>query len=391
MKMFKKFFAFLLLLRQTNFRQQINKILSIVFLLTLVTQIANAQAGEAEFPDWGDDENYWQEEFQALQDSEDNDANFHLIPKLVVDDTHNYVSDLFTLLDFLSTDYKLYSFDRNGAKICDLYSHHIQGVAYYNNTSYINGGYYYLTRSRKNKPYNEQLLIVDEYQRKVVNTLKLDDALSHPGGIQIYDTILVVPFNEKKTNFYSLKDPTNPRYLDSIPYMGQCAGLTEYEGNYLVALYGSDYNRNIIRFVFLDNSLKKIKDIIWNAQAPADKSNWTPYKTWQGTDTHYENMSLIKEQASPSAIPKYYLLMYHNDPEAIDVYSLNGLDFNNANPPDIQMVRRVSVRKPWLLSSGFRIGGGMYIENSWKIRFFSTEKGIANKTYINIYKTICVN
>jgi hypothetical protein len=96
-------------------------------------------------------------------------------------------------------------------------------------------------------------------------------------------------------------------------------------------------------------------------------------------------MSLIKEQASCSATPKYYLLMYHNDPEAIDVYSLNGLDFNNATPPDIQMVRRVSVRKPWLLSSGFRIGGGMYIENSWSIRFFSTEKGIANKTYINIY------
>jgi hypothetical protein len=107
--------------------------------------------------------------------------------------------------------------------------------------------------------------------------------------------------------------------------------------------------------------------------------------TNQGTDTHYENMSLIKEQASCSATPKYYLLMYHNDPEAIDVYSLNGLDFNNATPPDIQMVRRVSVRKPWLLSSGFRIGGGMYIENSWSIRFFSTEKGIANKTYINIY------
>jgi hypothetical protein len=196
-------------------------------------------------------------------------------------------------------------------------------------------------------------------------------------------------FNEKKTNFYSLKDPTNPRYLDSIPYMGQCAGITEFNGNYLVALFG---DRSTIRFYQLSmDSLRLIKnedeeeEIVWNALAPADKSNWTPYKTWQGTDTHYENMSLIKEQASCSATPKYYLLMYHNDPEAIDVYSLNGLDFNNATPPDIQMVRRVSVRKPWLLSSGFRIGGGMYIENSWSIRFFSTEKGIANKTYINIY------
>ncbi len=390
MKMFKKFFAFLLLLRQTNFRQQINKILSIVFLLTLVTQTANAQAGEAEFPDFdidGDDwrellEDTWLDYWDALGDTENRGRGGYVFSPTV--SNHNYVTGLETALDMLDTEPELFRFDRNGAEKCPSDAFHIQGIAYYN-------GYYYLTRSRKDKPYNEQLLIVSQCQAKVVNKMTLDKNLYHPSGIQIYDTILVVPFNEKKTNFYSIKDPANPRYLDSIPYMGQCVGITEYQGNYLVALFGDEYGRDVIKFYQLSTgSLKLIKnvsgkeEIKWKEQYQ-DKNNWTPYKTWQGTDKHYENMSLIKEQARLCAIPKYYLLMYHNDPEAIDVYSLNGLDFNSLNPPDIQMIRRIKVNKPWLINSGFRNGGGMYIEGPYCLRFFSTEKRIFNKTYINVY------
>lgn len=385
MKMFKKFFAFLLLLRQTNFRQQINKILSIVFLLTLVTQIANAQAGEAELPDFNLDGYDWDEYWQTVYE-EDNisESGGYIIPS-TTETTHTYVSDLWTALDMLNTNYKTYRFDRNGAEECPLFSHHIQGIAYYN-------GYYYLTRSRKDKPYNEQLLIVDESQAKVVNKMKLDDELHHPSGIQIYDTILVVPFNDRKTNFYSVKDPINPRYLDSIPYKGECAGITEFNGNYLLALFG---DRSTITFYLLSSdSLKIIKNlntekkIEWK-EGNQDKSNWTPYKTWQGTEQHYENMSLIKEQANCSATPRYYLLMYHNDPEAIDVYALSGLDFNNINPPsppNIQMIRRIEVTTPGLVNSGFRSGGGMYIESPLSLIFFSTRKRIVNRTRINIYK-----
>lgn len=100
-------------------------------------------------------------------------------------------------------------------------------------------------------------------------------------------------------------------------------------------------------------------------------------------------MSLIKEQANCSATPRYYLLMYHNDPEAIDVYALSGLDFNNINPPsppNIQMIRRIEVTTPGLVNSGFRSGGGMYIESPLSLIFFSTRKRIVNRTRINIYK-----
>lgn len=108
--------------------------------------------------------------------------------------------------------------------------------------------------------------------------------------------------------------------------------------------------------------------------------------TNQGHDTHYENMSLIKEQANCSATPAYYLFMYHNDPVAIDVYALSGLDFNNLNPPNLQMIRRINVTTPGLVNSGFRSGGGVYIESSLSLIFFSTRKRIVNKTRVNIYR-----
>lgn len=184
--------------------------------------------------------------------------------------------------------------------------------------------------------------------------------------------------------------PTNPRLLNSIPYPGECAGITEYNGNYLVALYG---DRSTIRFYLLSmDSLKIKKDlnrekiVEWKAQNQ-DKRNWTPLNTWQGDGgQYYENMSLIKEQANSSATPAYYVIMYHNGPEAIDIYSLSGLDFDNLNPPNIQMIKRVEVSKPWWLRNGFRAGGGVYITSPYQLTFFSTRMRLVNKTRINIYR-----
>lgn len=302
---------------------------------------------------------------------------------------NTYISNLDSILNQIDTNFKTYQFSRYKTKKIKSQHYHIQGVAYYNNSKIDNEGYYFITRSINKQPYDEQLLIVEEKQSRVVKKLKLDDKLYHPSGIQIYDTILVIPFNKDSTKFYSISNPIEPKYLNSIPYMGECAGITKYKGNYLIALSGSDYSRNIIRFILLDNSLSILKDnankpqtISWNV-LNQDKNNWTPYKNWQGTYQHYENMSLIREINNHTTSEQLYLIMYHNKPEAIDIYTLNELDFTHE--PNIEMIRRIPVKCPSLKkTNGFRAGGGMFIKNAEDIVFFSIDKKIHNK--INIYK-----
>jgi hypothetical protein len=366
--------------------QKLIKIFIILLMVTTVSLSLKAQAGESEYPDFDTDGYEWDEYWQQLEYDEENTGGGGTYIGSTEVTSHTYIKNLNDALNMLDTDYETYKFDKNGAKECPLFDFHIQGIAYYNNTIYSNGGYYYITRSRKDKPYNEQLLIVSEGQAKVVKTMKLDDNQYHPSGIQIYDNIMVVPFNKSLTKFYSVSDPTNPIYLTSVSLEGECAGITEYQGKYLVAIYGN--TRNTIRFLTINKStLEKSSVLKWEADSQ-DKSNWTPYKTWQGANgTFYENMSLIKEQANSSTTPNYYIFMYHNNPDAIDVYSLSGLDFINLNPPNIQMIKRIEVSTPSVpVDNGFRAGGGVYISNPNRLTFFSTRMRLVNKTRINIYK-----
>lgn len=285
------------------------------------------------------------------------------------------ITNLQNALSLINTTGSTFYFGRNGANRCNKPgSNHIQGIAYYE-------GYYYITRSRPNRSNNQQLLIVEESTQKVVEKITLDALRNHPSGIQIHGNILVVPFGKDPLpinilRFYSLDNPTSPALLGEFPeYGGVCAGITDYNGMYLVAI---QQTRASMRFCLFDNQFNLVRETTWYS-ADQDKSNWYPSQNWQGNK--YECMSLIKEQQSNSTAPVYYMIMYNYDLESIDVFTLS--DPNLTTGIDIQMINRINI---YPHKKGFRMSGGIHVEETDRIRFFSTPKFVRNKTLINIFK-----
>jgi hypothetical protein len=211
----------------------------------------------------------------------------------------------------------------------------------------------------------------------------LDTSYNHPGGIQIHDNVLAIPFGKggqnAKINFYALNNPVQPVLSGSYATDGSsiiCAGLTDYNDKYLLALYCGREGR--IKFYHFDKSFNNTGEKTWSA-TNQNRENWYPVNEWQDGKQHYENMSLLKVMEDSLTTPKYYLFMYHNNPEAIDVFSLSEPDLTS--DLDVQMIYRIKVSPK--IGSGFRMGGGLYIADENEIQIFSPQKHITGKTLIN--------
>ncbi len=280
------------------------------------------------------------------------------------------IANIYGALSRVDKDYSSFTFDPNGATVQDTETdYHINGVAYRN-------GYYYLVRSRPSDSNNQKLLIISETTHEVVQTMTLETSSTHPSGIQIYDNILLVPFTIDGANaklcFYSLSNPTSPSLIGSYTTAlgnAYCAGITEYNGSYLVAHY---YSRSgYVRFYRFDNTFNKIAEKTWRA-TNQDKSDWYPLSDWPDDTYNYESMNLIKTTAG------YFIIMYHSS-NSVDVYSLN--DPGLSSDLDIDMVYRLSC-DPY--NTGFRYAAGMEITDSENIRFFSTLKHVYSSTGANV-------
>ncbi len=282
------------------------------------------------------------------------------------------ITNLYGALARIDTSYSLFTFDPGEVTIQDEEtSYHINGVAY-------RDGYYYVVRSRPDDSNDEKLLIISESDHKVVQTMALDLESIHPGGIQIYDNILVVPFEnddeDSKLCFYNLEDPTSPTLAGSFTVSGIsnaiCAGITEYDGNYLVAQY---YSRSgYVRFFLLDSSFDKITSKTWRAPNDTIKTDWYPLNDWPNDTYNYESMNLVKTDSG------YFMLMYHST-NGIDVYSIN--DPSLTTDLDLNMVYRLSC-SPY--GKGFRYGAGMTITDSENVRFYSVLKHVFSDQSDNV-------
>lgn len=287
-----------------------------------------------------------------------------------------YIRNIYGALARVNPAYNSYTFNRNGTILQDTYSeYHIQGIAFEN-------GYYYIVRSRPDASNNQKLLVINESTATVVNKLTLDVTSSHPGGIQIHNGVLAIPFEvtnqNAKINFYSLSNPITPTLLSSFTTdkgSAICVGITDYEGKNLVAHY---YGRTgVIRFYHFDQSFNKVAQKTWYA-ADQDKSDWYPFNVWDSTEFNYESMSLVKTLESPTATPIYYMIMYHKS-NAADVFELS--DPNLTSDLNVKLVYRLELPPN---NTGFRYGGGLAITDSENLRFFSTLKHVYDATSSNI-------
>lgn len=283
----------------------------------------------------------------------------------------NYVKDFHTALEYLNTYIKDYHFHNGPASTEGMFGfeYHIQGISYWN-------GNYYITRSRPSGENNQQLLILNEASSKIISALTLDRSSTHPSSLQIDNGILAVAFsNPDRLKLYDLKQsPFQPLLKAELNNAGGIGtGITEYNNNYLVATYTGRAGEIIFRL--FDKSFNLIEENIWDV-TNQNKNNWFPFNNWQDKPGKniYENINLIREQASPSSRPNYYLIMYCTDPERLDIFSLrmNGLDLKDI---DIQMINAKEMKDPG--GGGFRMGAGLAItDDNKRVRFFSTRKHI---------------
>ena len=307
--------------------------------------------------------------------------------------SQNYISNIYDAMAKINPNSSSYTFSSNSI-FNDSGDGHIQGIAYYN-------GFYYIVRNCSEDKKDKQILIVDENNSLTLKECLLDSEDLHPGGIGIYNNILVVIF-ENKLNFYQLLPnyPSGcPKLIKSISGIsGICVGMTDYLGSYLVAIY--EGSRNTIRFILLDSTFEIQAEQIWSADNQI-KTNWYPsnLQSWQDKvgKTKYENMGLLKEQENIYSQPNYYLFMYHNDPEAIDLFCLNGLSQGLNEKIDIQMVYRLNVIKNESIyddvfeNHGFRMGGGFEIIDQNHLRFFSTKTNIEDNNTLYTYNLDITN
>jgi|GEM_PF-5821189 len=260
---------------------------------------------------------------------------------------------------------------------------HTQGIAYSN-------GLFYITRCRPASRNHQQLVIVDKAQGRTVNQVTLDSDYVHPGGIQIYNNILAVPFEtagkNAKLSFFSLENPLEPElvgyYLFADNPSAKCLAITSFEDKYLVAVY--ERRRGYFTFFHFDKSFNKVAKQEWSA-VNQNRENWHPFQEWQDAPSQkrYENMHFVQVRADSLSRPSYYLLMFHNNPDAIDVFSVSEPDLISLL--DIQMVARIMLVQP--RRGGFRMGGGMRIIGAESIEVFSTERHFNRTSTINFYST----
>ena len=289
-----------------------------------------------------------------------------------------YIKNLSNALDHVN--YYKYDniFNRGVAKTDkNVAAYHMQGISYWN-------GYYYISRSRKPEENDQQLLILDESLNSITHAITLDTYSHHPSSLQIYNGILAITFSDPDMlKFYDVtQSPTQPQFKAQLSNAGGIGvGITEYNDNYLVATYTA--RDGGITFRLFDKSFNLVEEKEWHA-SNQDKSNWYPYKTWQDdwSSNGYENLNLIKEQTSPASPPNYYLIMYHNDPDRLDVFylTMNGTDLANLR---VTMVRDIVLEKP--VDGGFRMGAGLAIsDNNERLRFFAVRKHIYPEYSFNI-------
>jgi len=277
------------------------------------------------------------------------------------------VNNFYDGLAIIKVDYSALNFDRNGATVQTSYSaSHLQGIAAAN-------GYFYVTRSRPSGSNTQKLLIIEEATEKVVNTVDLDLASLHPGGIQIHGNILAIPFTADDQNawinFYDISNPTSPTLAGTHTTSygnAYCVGITEYDGHYLVAHF---YSRSgSIKFYLFDTNFNLVREKVWRYENQ-NTSNWYPTTVWKNsTSYNYETMSLVKAYENGSSSPVYYMIMYYNTNTA-DVFYLD--DPNLLDNLDVDMVMSLDCN-PY--GKGFRYGGGIEIKDDNSFRFLSTLK-----------------
>lgn len=248
---------------------------------------------------------------------------------------------------------------------------HNQGAAY-------NNGYYYVTRNIVSSCNYGQLVIIKDY--KIVGVKTLNYTRQHPGGIQICDNLLVVPYNTGNIEIYSLTDPLNPQLVKTIynDYSNQCAGIIKIGNQYLISSY---FKRSGgICFYLLDNTLEVIKSQIWDI-ANQSTNDWFPWTYWNDTNINYENMNLLSVNDNNNT--KCYALMFRNGEEEIDVFEIN--DYLINDPIKLTMTCKLPVEYS---ETGFRFGGGSKINEYGELCFYSIDQRINesdNANNINEY------
>ncbi len=91
-------------------------------------------------------------------------------------------------------------------------------------------------------------------------------------------------------------------------------------------------------------------------------------------------MNLVQVRADSLSVPNYYLIMFRNNPNAIDLFSIN--QPNLTDSLDIQLIARKEV---FPRSTSFRMGVGLRIVDINSIEVFSVERHINRKSIIEIF------
>jgi len=288
-----------------------------------------------------------------------------------------HVNNFYDALAKIKVDYSALNFDRNGATVQTSYgASHLQGIAAAN-------GYFYVVRSQPSSSNTQKLLIVEEATELVVNTIDLDLASLHPGGIQIHGNILAIPFTADGQNawinFYDISNPTSPTYTGTHTTSygnAYCVGITEYDDNYLVAHFYSRSGK--VKFYLFDSNFNLLREKSWRYE-DQNTSNWYPTTVWKNsTSYNYETMSLVKAYENGSSTPVYYMIMYYNTNTA-DVFYLG--DPSLMDNLDIDMVMSLNCN-PY--GKGFRYGAGIEIKDDNSFRFLSTLKHLQSTKSKNV-------
>lgn len=160
-------------------------------------------------------------EFSLVMDTSQPSRFFRLFASI------RSVHNIYDALARIDTSPQNFTFSPNGAVVQESEGgSHIQGIGHHQ-------GFFYLARSRPHGANTEKLLIISAAEENVVRAIDWETASTHPGGLQIHDGIMAVPFQIEdglaRINFYSLHDPIDPALLKSFTTgvgNGYCVGIT---------------------------------------------------------------------------------------------------------------------------------------------------------------------